>query len=297
MWPYILIGLALGGCLYLIGTYIYAYMATHPPRLKVRHSPADEGLAYEDVTFRARDGLRLNGWLIPANEANALNGVIIVCHGYPMNRAEMLPHAKMLHAAGYTTLLFDFRAMGESEGHISSAGHFEVDDLHGALDYLQTRQETAIVPFGVLGHSLGAAVAIMTAARDERLVAVVAESPYPSLDDALEARFRYSVGPLARILAKTIEWWARRWLDFAPQEVAPRQDIAHIGPRAVMIIQGQRDLLVRWQDAVAMYHMAQEPRELWLLERSRHARCLRDQPDEYARRVKSFFQTYLVQPF
>jgi dipeptidyl aminopeptidase/acylaminoacyl peptidase len=271
----------------------YAWTATHPRRKRLWRTPADVGLAYEKVQFCAPDGLRLSGWLLPADPANDARAVVVVCHGYPMNRCEMLPHAQFLRAAGFTTLLFDFRAMGESEGDLCTIGHYEVADLIGALDYLTDRPDTADLPVGALGHSLGGAVAIMAAARDTRLRAVVAEAAFPSLQHALDARCRAVLGPLGPAVANSTQRWAERWFPVKPSDVAPCEEIGNISPRAVMIIQGQRDLLVRWQDAVAMYRAAQEPRELWLLRKSGHVRCLTDAPEEYARRVTAFFTQHL----
>ncbi|HZP84042.1 MAG TPA: alpha/beta hydrolase [Chthonomonadaceae bacterium] len=286
-------GVLLAGAGLALGSLVYAWTATHPRRKRLWQHPSDFGLPCEKVHFRAADGLRLSGWLIPAPAENDREAVIVVCHGYPYNRCEMLPHARFLHEAGFTVLLFDFRAMGESEGDLSTIGHEEVQDLLGALDYLTRRQDTAHLPVGALGHSLGGAVAIMAAARDERVRAVVAEASYPTLQHALDARCRAFLGPLGPVVAHSTRYWASRWFPVKPGEVAPIAEIRQIGPRAVMIIQGQRDLQVRWKDAVEMYAAAQEPRELWLLRKSGHARCLRDAPDEYARRVTAFFTAHL----
>lgn len=286
-------GILLGGAALALGTLAYAYIATHPFRRRLHRNPTVFGLDYEEVTFSSGDGLRLNGWLIPPPQAGNKRAVVVLCHGYPANRAEMLPHAQMLHAAGYTTLLFDFRALGESEGDICTAGMYEVADLEGALDYLGSRADTRGLTVGVLGNSLGGAVGIMVAARDERIRAVVSEGSYPDLEDAIEARFRIALGPLAKGIALPIRLWAQRWIADHPRTVAPKHVIGAISPRAVMIVQGQRDLLVRWKDAVRMYEEAGEPRELWLMKNVHHARGMRDAPEEYARRVCAFFARHL----
>lgn len=287
------LGALLLGAGFVLGTRVYAHVATHPPRFRVRRKPLQFGLEYEDVTFPSADGLQLSGWFIPPR-CGEMRAVVIVCHGYPMNRVEMLPHARFLSDAGYATLLFDFRALGESEGDLCSAGYHEVKDMAGALDYLASRPDTAHLPVGALGQSLGGAVSIMTAARDERIRAVVAEATYPDLQDAMEARFRFPLGArFAKLVALPIRHWAKRYFDFHPRHVSPLREIRHIAPRAVMIIQGQRDLLVRWQDAVRIFANAQEPRELWLLKHASHAACLRSAPEEYAARVVRFFDQHL----
>lgn len=286
-------GMALAAASMAVGTLVYAYAATHPIRRPIRCTPADLGLPYETVRFPAADGLILTGWLIPAPAASKRQGTIIVCHGYPQNRSEMLSYAALLHREGFAALLFDFRALGESEGDLCSVGYHEVEDLHGAVHYLAERPDTAESPIGALGLSLGGAVAIMGAARNERIRAVVAEAAYPTLQAALDARCRAFCGPWGPVLSPSIRAWARRWFPVEPSEVAPIEEIAAIAPRAVLIVQGRRDPLVRWQDACSMYERAGEPRDIWLLERSGHAACLQDEPEEYARRVSAFFCEHL----
>src|SRR5207253_806396 len=104
--------------------------------------------------------------------------------------------AQFLHEAGFAALVFDFRSLGRSEGDLCSFGYEEIADLRGALDYLDSRPDTADLPKGVFGLSLGASVAIMGSAKDERVQAVVAEAPYPSLRDALNKRCSVLFGPL-----------------------------------------------------------------------------------------------------
>ena len=277
-----------------IGTLAYAYLATHPPRKRLRRTPTDFDMPYESVRFASHSGNALSGWFVPAPQGVEARAVIVLLHGFPMNREEMLPYARILQQAGYATLLFDFRAMGESEGDLTSIGHHEVEDLGGALDYLETRPDIAGLPIGAVGLSMGASVALLTAADDTRIRAVVAEAAYPTLHKALDARFRVVMGPLGPQVAKPVLWWAKRWIAVEARDVSPVAAIGRIGPRAVLLIQGKRDLLVNWRDTVHMYDTAQEPRELWLLERSGHSRCLRDEPEEYARRMTAFFDRNLT---
>ncbi len=273
-------------------TYAYAYLAMHPARKHLTSSPENLGFDFEDISFRTFDGLLLKGWLIPTTIPKPV-GIIILCHGYTTNRQEMLPYAVWLRAAGFTTLSFDFRSMGESEGNMSSVGYHETEDLRAAVDYLASTPELSGLPIGVLGISLGGAVAIMTAARDSRICAVVADAPYASLHDAIGDRSRLFLGPLGPAGALMVRWWTRKWLPVAHRKVAPHEEIAAIAPRAVMLIQGTWDLTAPWRKSRAMYEKAGEPKSLWLLPRSLHARCLRDQPEEYARRVIAFFSDNL----
>lgn len=278
---------------FALGTLAYAYVATHPPRRRFKRTPAESALEFEEVSFRSRDGLTLSGWFLPAPFPSEAQGVIAFCHGYPQNRLEMLPYAQFLHAAGFAALVFDFRALGRSEGSLCSFGYEEVADLHGALDYLDSRPDTEALPKGVLGLSLGAAVAIMASAQDERVQAVVAEAPYPNLRDALNRRCSVLFGPLGKSVAAPILWWAKRWIPLDPSAVSPAAVLGSLAPRPLLLIQGQQDMLVDWRDAVRMAQAAPETTELWLLPKAGHARCFRLGGEEYTRRVTQFFQRNL----
>jgi len=287
------IGLAAATVGFTLATLGYAYMATHPPRKRFTRTPEEVALEFEEIAFLTHDGLKISGWLLPAPSAQETRGVIVFCHGYPRNRLEMLPYAQFLHEAGFATLVFDFRSLGRSEGELCSFGHEEIADLRGALDYLDSRPEMEALPRGVFGLSLGASVAIMASAKDERVQAVVAEAPYPSLRDALNKRMSVVFGPLGSRVATPILWWAKRWLTFDPAAVSPAAVVHALAPRPLLLIQGQRDMLVNWRDAERMAKVSAESTELWLMPTAGHAQCFRKGGDEYKRRVAEFFQNNL----
>src|SRR5213083_45317 len=128
------------------------WLAVRPPRLTVPLAPRDFGLAVEDVAITTDDGLRLAAWLVARPGAPA----VVLLHGYPADRADMLPIAAGL-ASRFTVLLLDQRYFGESEGRLTTLGFKERRDLGRALDFLATRGVGAV---GVFGFSLGGAVAL-----------------------------------------------------------------------------------------------------------------------------------------
>jgi len=197
---------------------------------------------------------------------------------------------RMLRDVGAHMLLFDFRAMGLSDGRISSIGYEEVNDLVGALDYLGRRSETAEMPIGVFGLSMGGAVALMTAARDERISAVATHGAYATLDHAIRQRSRIMLGPFHQALSHPVKWWSRRWSTVHPSEVSPLKAIRHISPRPVLILHGGRDLIARPRDARMLFDAAREPKRLVIKPRSWHVRIHADEREGYEREVVGFFR-------
>ena len=222
------IGVAIAGAGLAAGSLAYAWFATHPPRLRVRPKKAGI-LPIEPVTFPSRDGLKISGWFIPAE--NPI-GSVILCHGHPANRMEMLPRARTLHPAGFNILMFDFRSLGESEGKLCSIGLHETQDLQGAADYLLARPEMGDLKFGVYGVSMGGAVAILTAAKDERFAAVAAHGAFADLERAIIQRGRMILGPLGPLFSAPTAYFGRRWLPCEPRDVSPAAVIAQIAPAA-----------------------------------------------------------------
>jgi pimeloyl-ACP methyl ester carboxylesterase len=157
----------------LVASLASFWLAVRPPRLRVPLTPSDVGLRVEEVRIQAPDGVQLACWLAARPGAPA----IVLLHGYPAEKADLLPLAGAL-AGEFTTLLVDHRYFGESEGRATTLGHRERGDLKRVLDFLEAR---GVAGVGVFGFSLGGAVALLTAAEDARVRAIVAYAPFADL--------------------------------------------------------------------------------------------------------------------
>lgn len=154
--------------LLLLGIYLgictgIAWGIVSPRHTPLTSTPEQYKLSFESVRFSSWDGTSLAGWFIPAPAKP--RGAIILCHGIGGTRESMLLLAATLHQSNYATLLFDFRARGESGGSRCTIGYRETDDLLAAIGYVRSRSDMQQVPLGILGDSQGGAVALMGAAR------------------------------------------------------------------------------------------------------------------------------------
>lgn len=132
-------------------------------------TPADVGLAFEDVRLAAADGSELAAWWVPGED-----GAVIVLPGSGSTRDDALDHAALVAEAGYGALVLDPRGHGESGGRLMDFGWGAEQDLREAVTYVLERPEvTGAV--GVLGLSMGGEIALTAAALDPRIGAVVAE--------------------------------------------------------------------------------------------------------------------------
>lgn len=189
------------------------YSAIRPFKMISAHTPKMFGIAYENVSFKTKDGILLRGWFIPSSIPNAKT--LILLHGYPADKGDILPATIFLHDT-YHLLYFDFRYLGASEGHYSTVGKNEVLDLLAAIEYLRKRNINEV---GVWGFSLGAAVALMTAPHAPEIKAVVAESSYARLDWMAYEYYRI---PLVKyVLGELTRLWGILFLHYDIKTVSP----------------------------------------------------------------------------
>ena len=253
----------------------------------------------EDVAFPARDGAPLAGWFVaaapPRGEAPLLrpSPVIILVHGYGGTRDTMLPAADMLTRAGMHVLIFDQRGTGHSGGTNVTFGAREPLDVIGALDYLVGRPDVDAGRVGVMGAGMGGSVAIIAAAEDPRIRAVVAEAPYASLDASLQDVLADGVGlpSLLRPLATRI---LRSRIGDPPEDRAPLDAAARLGDRPVMLI---ADTQASTAGTEAILAAVVGPKELWVaVGRTLGSETKQEYPPEYTSRVLGFWRGVFERP-
>ncbi len=244
----------------------------------------------EDAKFQSGDGTQLKGWFI-AGESRA---TVILLHGYGCRKEAMLPHAEMLHDAGYSVLLFDFRGRGESGGDAVTLGYLERGDVHGAVEYLGARPDVDSENIGVLGVSMGGATAILAAAEIPELKAVVSESGFKSANSAIAQSFEHFIGLPAFPFAPVTVFIIERRLGIDTGEVVPQAAVSRISPRPVFIIHGADDRTIDPADGEALHASARPPKQdLWIIPGAAHAEGIDVAPEEYTARVVGFFDEYL----
>lgn len=254
-------------------------------------TPADLGLDYEPVVFTSRDGLHLGGWLV--NAPSPVRGTIILCHGHSGSMDPDLKYVPALHQRGYQVLQFDFRGHGRSEGQHVSMGYYERLDLLAAVDHLQSR---GIEQVGVLGFSMGGAVALSTAAQCPAIAAVVSDGGFSRLRSTLQTGIqqRGLPGWLATIASPLIIRITNWQLGCNLTDADPQRWIDEISPRPVLLIHGGQDLYVPQAEIEALYGAARNPKEIWIVPEAGHRQIDEIYPQEYTARVLDFFDRWLA---
>lgn len=254
------------------------YISVRPPKIVSTIIPKELGLAYEQVMFETGDGLTLSGWFVPNENAKAKT--IILLHGYPADKGDILPALSFL-SEKYNLFLFDFRYFGESGGTYSTAGAKEIEDLKGAVQFLKSR---GVQEVGVWGFSMGGAVALMTAPRTPEIKAVASEASYASLN--LMALELYRIPILKYPLAYLTSFWAKIFLGIDLKKVSPAES-AKILTIPVLVIHSKNDEVIPFKNALFIQEdLKNNPEaEFWFEENLVHGQF----GEAYQKKIGEFF--------
>lgn len=255
------------------------------------YTPFELGIPFENVAFHNSQSLRLNGWWL---DRPATRKVVVLCPGYGRNKSDLLGIGSHLWKAGYNVLMFDFRDQGESEPAVATIGHFERLDLEAALDYIHSRIQNAEI--GAVGYSMGAAVAIMTAATRPDIRVLVADSSFADLSQILRIIFKQVIRLPATPLFEITELLVRLRARYHISSVRPVDYIGKIAPRPIMIIHGDRDGIAPIADAHALYAAAGDPKKLWITSDTGHCGTYFLDRQIYIDKVVGFFMEWLGVP-
>ena len=243
-------------------------------------------LEASNITFASGSGSLIHGWL---SHGSPGGGVVLLLHSARNDRREMLSRAEFLRHRGFSVLLFDFQAHGESRGLEVTFGDRESHDVAAAIEYLHHQLPNEKV--GVIGVSMGAASFVLAQGRP-RVEAVVLESMYATLDEAVANRLRPYLGPLGPPFAALVLPQLQPRLGIEPGRVRPMDWMARIDA-PVLIINGSADNYTPLAEARGLFAAALSPREFWAVEGAGHVDLHAFAPAEYERRVGDFLEHYL----
>ena len=240
---------------------VYRVRAGYPRPRPPRVTPAHLGLAYEETTVDAM-GATLAAWFIPARGGAPGPGVLLV-HGWESARDRSLPTAQFLNAAGFHCLAIDVRGHGSNppESLPMTAGEFGADAQAGFAALL-ARPEVTVG--AIAGHSMGGIGAILAAAADDRVAALVATSSPAEPYRLTRQTFRLAHLPIPDPIAYPLAWLTTRVYlrprGHAVPAVSASSAIArYAGP--VLLIHGEADDVVPVSHVERLARIARASRE------------------------------------
>jgi fermentation-respiration switch protein FrsA (DUF1100 family) len=276
----ILAALSLG---YLgVGLFVVLWM-TGPKRKSPWATPASVGLGYEEVEVLSTDEIKLRSWWVPTEDSTRAAVLVPGWGGYKFEE-HLLHTLPVYHDAGYSVLMLDLRAQGESDGSRRTLGYRETRDVQGTLSWLRQRGYT---PDQIVLHgwSMGGTT-VLRAAPGTGVAAVVEEAGYGDLPLLLRRKLPEFVR-FGRLLEPAILLVGKLFPDFDYQEVAPKREAAMLSDEGVplFIIHSIDDEVVPYEQA-KLLAAAYPDASVWTLEAFRHVEAF--EHPEYALRLRAF---------
>jgi alpha-beta hydrolase superfamily lysophospholipase len=280
--------------------------ALHPPRRPV--TDLDETFAREgaarlpaqltNATITTADGLTLRAWLI--HPENSDGSAVLLLHGVADSRLGVTGQAELLLRHGYTVLMPDSRAHGTSDGLVATYGLLERDDIHRWVVWLRASEHPRCV-FG-LGESMGAAQLLQSLSAENGFCAVVAESPFATFREIAYDRMGqyFGIGPwLGRTLLRPVVelsfLYARLRYSLDMQQISP-EDAASASNVPILLVHGTLDGNIPLRHCQRILARTAPRTVLWEVPGADHTASLGVAPEEFERRVISWFAAHDASP-
>jgi uncharacterized protein len=220
----------------------------------IHSTPASYGLPFEEVWLAVAgdsDGARerVHGWWIPGPDASA--PTLLYLHGARWSLSNNLFRIQRLHRMGFAVLAIDYRGFGRSDGELPSEAQ-AYDDAQVAWKHLRLLEPDARRRF-VYGHSLGGAVAIELATRNDDVGGMIVESSFTSIRDMVDA-LGYTTLSVDALITQRFDSLAK-----VPAVSAP-----------ILFVHGTADRFVPPTMTEKLYAAAREPKRLLLIENGNH---------------------------
>ncbi len=224
------------------------------------YNPKQLNLSYEDVYFKAADGIQLHGWILPS-QVQPVKGTIVHFHGNAQNITTHFLNLAWLVKQGFNVFIFDYRGYGKSQGKATQEGLYQ--DGLAALEKGRELHKSQ-GKFIVYGQSLGGIVSLRALADYQDLKNVdliVMDSTFDSYRDIafdkLTSRwFLYPVSPLALVAVSDA---------YASDEVFEKIKIP------TLVIVGMKDHIIPAKFGKRIYNgITAQEKWLWKLPKGRH---------------------------
>ena len=265
----------------IAGVLTIGWTLVAPIQLPVGNPPSD--LAAQAISFQSDSGATVHGWWCQNAKSR---GAVLLLPGVRANRLSMVGRARFLRRAGYSVLLIDFQATGESKGDHITFGWKESRDVIAAVDFIHHVDPADHV--AIVGSSLGG-VAALLGTPPLKVDGLVLEAVYPTIEIATRNRMENYLGPIGRMLTPLLLKQLQPRLGVSPAQLRPIDHIADVHC-PIFIMGGEKDNNTRPEDTRMIFERARPPKHLWFVPNAGHVDLHRAAPEEYESRVLAFLE-------
>lgn len=262
------LGLVLAGLwLARVAAHALILKGLRAPRVAADTRPEALGLAALPVDIPGPNGKTLFAWFVPVPGVPK-TPAILVMHGWGANASMMLPLVAPLLGAGWAVLLLDARCHGASGDEAFTSLPRFAQDIEAGLDWLARQPQVDVKSLAVIGHSVGAGAALLSATRRDDIRAVVSISA-----------FAHPYEVMRRLLAEHhipyfgVGWYVlrhvQRVIGARFDEIAPLHSMTRVRC-PVLLVHGEDDTTVPFDDARRLFAAGRQGRVQLLAVAGRH---------------------------
>lgn len=245
-------------------------------------------LPKEEVWVTSTDGTRLKSVFITPCPGKPY---VIFCHGVTEHKINSVKYMNLFLKRGFNAVIFDHRRHGESEGTVTSYGHFEKEDLKAVVDEL-LRREGPDARFGIHGESMGAVTLLLYAGTvEDKASFYVADCPFSDFREQVRHQIKRELGFSPPFFMTIAEWavWLRGHYKLA--ELSPLEAVESI-QKPVLFIHSKKDDFILPDMTEALFRAKSGPKQLFMAENGGHAQSYNENPDEYERALDQFLSEF-----
>jgi len=204
---------------------------------------------------------------------NGFSKVVIIAHGFYNNKdSALFKGIAGAFSKGYDVISFDFRGHGKSS-HVFTWTAHEQKDLRAVIAYAKVLYSKV----GVIGFSLGAAIALLEAGRHDGINSVIAVS---SPADLREINYHFWEKDMLKDLELNLGTKGRgkgvRPGNPFLKKTRPIDVVDKISPIPVLFLHGEKDWLVKPEHSQRLFDRAKEPKALTIMNDGGHAERMFD---------------------
>jgi fermentation-respiration switch protein FrsA (DUF1100 family) len=207
------------------------------PSRQINLTPKTVGLEFESVQFVTPDRVKLSAWFIPSSKPDSY--VILQCHGNGGNISNRVDYSLIFYQMGLSSLQFDYRGYGNSEGSPDEAGLYL--DALTAWEYLVDERQISPHKIIVYGESLGGGVASYLATQ-KPIGGLILASTFTSVPD--RAAELYPFFPIHSLSSYQFNTYDR-----LPQIKVP-----------ILVIHSREDVIIPFSHGEKNFARANEPK-------------------------------------
>ncbi len=230
----------------MLGANALIFHGLRAPRVAYAQAPAGDFGVATAVSIPTGNQKTLTGWFVQANGPTK-SPAVVVMHGWGANASLMQGCIAPLHSAGLAVLLLDARCHGRSDGDSHTSLPRFAEDIEAGLDWLRSQSQLNARQLAVIGHSVGAGAALLSATRCSEVRAVVSLSAFAHPHEVMR---RYLAS--CRIPYLLVGWYVLRHVQKVIgsrfDDIAPLRSITRLNC-PVLLVHGREDEMVPLSDA------------------------------------------------